>query len=231
MKIQNVPGSYPSILVHRSHFGQLAIGGAMIDTVYEDDSLEHTTPADMSAWMGSGGWNTRFDGKDHPPHLVALYAEGLRYTNGYGEDFEEDIVVNPICYAAVALRYPEERDYHNKLVRKAGQIIFYLQPRCFYFESSIAHNGVYDLKYAFDLVVNFRNSTNLHVEQEKLREQSDRLDVYAMRDWELIPKTRVPGNVRLHLQRTLELTRTTLDSQFGQGADFFKPKDNKDKKK
>ena len=87
MRNGNVPGVYPSILIHRSHNGQLAIGGAMINPIYEnDDEAEYRQAA-----PASGGWRTRFDGgsydywlSDLPCHMVAMYVEGLIYIYGGG---------------------------------------------------------------------------------------------------------------------------------------------------
>lgn len=75
MKKINDAGKHPSIFLHESSYGHLAIGGAMLTTVYEDDEwTEH-----HGARMMSGGWQTRFDkgspfGRPSfdPPTLVSM---------------------------------------------------------------------------------------------------------------------------------------------------------------
>lgn len=227
MFINNDPGLYPSVMIHRSHSGQLAIGGAMINRVHEDSGMAEV----FEAVPASGGWYTRFDGGsmgtrilDMPCDLVAMYVEGLIHIYGGGggdlglECDSVDVEINPSCYALVVYRWKERKDLMGKVVREAGERYVYLQSH-FSFTDRVANDGVYDLKEAHEVARTRGLSWDARYERRKHlgSEQSRR-----HRDWHLVAKKDVPGHIRQLLHRTIDSTRTSVDEQFGQGKKFFK---------
>ena len=192
----------------------------MINRIYEDENhteYDQATPA-------SGGWHTRFDGGSYydsrisalPCHLVAMHVEGLIYINGAGggdlgmecDSIDEEIL--PSCYALVVIRTGEEKDWANRVTQPAEDKYFYLYSR-FSFTSRVAHDGVYDLKDAFETV---RECHSVNSNPEMEWEQH--------RTWHLMPKGFVPSHVRQMLHRTVNTVRETVDNNFGQGKKFFK---------
>lgn len=227
MRKTNDCGDYPSVMLHRSHFGQLAIGGAMINRVYEDESWaehEQTKP-------GNGGWRTRFDRSTHkhlfsclPCHLVAMYAEGLQHFRNVSEgemgfvSCDVEVETRPICYAVVVFRLPERMNSMGMIVKKEAEVQYvYLQSN-FSFSHRIRHDGVYDLKEAYGIA---QRRCGYSEEEFTLRRYAD--DEWQIhRNWHLLPKTQVPGRIRQVLHRTISSVKTTVDENFGQGKSFFK---------
>ncbi len=207
MFLNNESGLYPSILLHRSNFGQLAIGGAMINRFWDDSSMGEAIPA-------SGGWITRFDGGssrrrilDLPCDMVAMYVEGLIHIYGAGGGdlgMECDSIDE------------ETAPWSFALVVSGGQYI-YLWSR-FSFSDRITNDGVYDLKEAYDI------ARGRGLSWEARRERRSSLHYYEfgnLREWYLVRKKQVPSHIRQILHRTINTVKTTVSEQFGQGKKFF----------
>jgi len=197
----------PKVLLSRSHFDQLAIGGAMMDC--DDPELEKV----FQVSPASGGWNTRFDqghSSDLPYNLVAMNINALIHITGGEDDWDEEIITEPSCYGLVVFRKKSDN----------GEIIenyIYLYSR-FGFVNRITKDGRHDLSEAHFVASRKGLSRN---ERSSRRKKLTLDESLRLRDWHMLPKKDVPGNVRQILHRTIDATRTTADNQFGQGKDFF----------
>lgn len=225
MRDTNDFGLYPSVMLHRSHFGQLAIGGAMINQIYATES----SAGYDQARPGDGGWRTRFDRRtdgrhsDLPCHLVAMYVEGLQHFRNMSEgemgfvSCDVEVETRPACYAIVMFRIPEQRNIMGKVVNKEEERYVYLRSN-FSFSHRIHHDGLYDLKEAFDTA---SRRTGYSEEEFTLRRYADD-EWYTHRNWHLVPKTQVPGRIRQVLHRTISSVKATVEENFGQGKSFFR---------
>jgi hypothetical protein len=217
MKNTNAPGLYPSILVHHSNYAQLAIGGAMINHVHEDEGMAECYEAKPL----SGGWHTRFDGgngnrvSDMPCHIVSMYVEGLINISGCEGAYDSETVIEPWCFAVVVFRSKEQKDYMSKVTKPAEEQYVYLFSG-FSFGDNVRHDGVYDLKEAFETA---RNRGSDHEATLKLRYEDKEWDSH--RSWRIIRKKHVPGRIRQILHRTVDQVESTVDNDFGQGKKFF----------
>ncbi len=205
MFTNNQAGEYPSVLFHRSHRGQLVIGGAMLNR-FENEGMEEASQAVPS----SGGWRTRFDGgtartgvQDLPCDLVAMYVEGLIHISGYEGAYDSEVEIEPSCYAVVVFRWMERKDI------KPREQTLYLQSH-FSFCDRVQHDGVYDMK----------NAVKVATQKGFQRDLNDRSG-FVSRRWHLVGKKNVPGHVRQVLHKTLKTVDQTVDDNFGQGKKFF----------
>jgi hypothetical protein len=225
MRKDNESGLYPSVILHRSHFGQLAIGGAMINRVYED---ENTAEYDQ-ARPGDGGWRTRFDRRtdgrhsELPCHLVAMYVEGRQHFRNQSEgemgfvSCDVEIETRPSCYAVAVFRVPEQTNVDGKIVNDFGEHYVYLRSN-FSFSHRVRHDGFYDLKEAFDVARNRKG----HNDEEWPFWETHGNEWQGDRNWHLVPKTHVPGRIRQILHKTVAEVDVTITDNFGQGKEFFK---------
>lgn len=211
----NESGIYPSIMVHRSNYGQLAVGGAMINRIHEDEEIAEV----FQTIPSSGGWTTRFDGGtlgcrilDLPCDIVAMYVEGLVYISGFEGAYDSEIKIEPSCYAVAVFRSKEQKDCMGKVVRPAEDRYVYLWS-AFNFADRIRHDGMYDLKNAFDTA---HNQGPIEYPRENTRAEWD-----SRRSWHLIPRRFVPGRVRQILHYTVSSVKEAVDDNFGQGKKFF----------
>lgn len=228
----------PTILLHRSHQSQIAIGGAMLTEL-------HNTDKDVdsgAAKPASGGWRTRFDGghlqrftgyrledEAHTCTLVAMHVEGLIHISGadYGEGFEcveERVEVGTSCYAVVVIRTGRVRDYRGKTIHEGETRYVYMCAR-FSFSDRIQHDGLYDLNEAYELACTERGLSRKNRFDRRWEPDFNR--AMCPRDWFLVSKKDVPGRVRQVLHRTIDTVRQTVENQFGQGADFFRTRPNR----
>ena len=194
MFTNNAPGLYPTVLVHRSHAGQLAIAGAVINRVEDNPELIEA----FEACPQSGGWRTRFDGGsrpglDLPCEIVAMYVEGLIHITGSEGAYDSWIVTEPQCFAVVHDQWTDER--------------VYLRSR-FSFVDRVVHDGVYDLADARAIV------NGIPVTERDLNSHS-------RRNWQVVRKSQVPGRVRQILHRAVRTANDIVNYNFGQGKDFF----------
>jgi hypothetical protein len=219
MRGNNTDGLYPSIFLHRAHRGQLAIGGAMINRLNSSEKLAEV----YEATPVSGGWRTRFEGgaprvgaQDLPVSLSVMYIEGLIHISGDEGGYDSEVEIQPSCYALVIYRWNERNDkpFLSGALGKLGVVAkeerVYLQSR-FSFVDRVQHDGVYDLKNAFDVA---RNKGPIPIQQRPH---------FKTRDWHLVPKTRVPGHVRTILHASAKAVDVVIDNNFGQGKKFFEP--------
>lgn len=214
-------GLYPTIVLHRSHVGKLAIGGAMLT------KLDYTEEYAAQATPSSGGWSTRFDGGtlynrhlDLPCNYVAMYVEGLIHIRGYEGAYDSETEIYPSCFAVVAFRFTEKTEEQvilGGVYTKTGQRIktqhVYLQSS-FGFTDRIRHDGLYDLKNAFE-IARWNGGRNL--------EQLDEDPLHrGRREWHLVSKAGVPGRIRQVLHRSLKHVDAVVTKGFGQGIELFK---------
>jgi hypothetical protein len=169
------------------------------------------------ATPASGGWRTRFEGgaprcgiQDLPVSLSVMYVEGLIHIHGFEEAWDSEVEIEPSCYALVIFRWNErdEKILPGRAVTKEERV--YLQSR-FSFVDRVQHDGVYDLKNAFDVA---RNKGPIPIQQRPH---------FKTRDWHTVPKTRVPGHVRTILHASAKTVDVVIDNNFGQGKKFFEP--------
>jgi hypothetical protein len=219
MRKNNDRGIYPAIMSHHSNYSQLAIGGVMLSRVHnneEEAKVYECTPS------GATGWRTRFDGGsffsalDMPCNLVAMYVEGQIKTWGDEGAYDSEVVVEPACYAVVVFRTREEKDFQGKVTREAKLEYVYLRSD-FNFGCRVCHDGVYDLKDAFETA---RKHGPIMTDYERA------LRIvplgFVERYWHLVGKTHVPSRIRQILHRTVKEVGNVVDSNFGQGSKFFK---------
>jgi hypothetical protein len=223
MKKINEPGTYPSVMVHHSSYSQLAIGGAMLTHFHKDAeeaSCYQCTPT------GSSGWRTRFDGgrgpniQDMPCNLAAMYVEGQ--INIWGDEgaYDSEEVVAPLCFAVVVFRSREEKDWSGKITREARDEYVYLWSHLG-FTSQVQHDGVYDMKNAFE-VARKGGPTMTFDERIARSREIGWDDAESEREWHLVGKSRVPGRIRQLLHRTVNETRRVVDRNFCQNSGFFR---------
>ncbi len=221
MRKTNDRGTYPSIMLHHSNYSQLAIGGAMLNRVHEDEGEAECSQCTPT---GGSGWRTRFDGGnrprslDMPCDLVAIYVEGQ--INIWGDEgaYDYEVVVHPLCYAVVVFRTKEEKDFRGRVTREAKQEYVYLWSG-FSFVDRVRHDGVYDLKNAFETA---RKGGSIETPEEHIARNREYGWQLQEREWHIIGKARVPGRIRQILHRTIKEVRNTVDFNFGQGSKFFK---------
>lgn len=198
----------PKVVLHRSHFHQLVIGGAMIDHGDPEFAQVH----EVSPTNGS--WKTRFDhGRDRSDldcDLMAMYVEGSCYIYGYEGAYDMDVKVDPQCYALVLFRH--------RVKGELKQLPVYLRSPLS-FASRITEDGFYDLGDAH-YVAQHRGNIDQDTRFECSRELTFE-DHSRRRDWRIVSKKWVPSHVRQHLHKAIEVVRMTIDSNFGQGKDFF----------
>lgn len=223
MRNTNERGTYPSIMLHHSNYSQLAIGGAMLNQVHEN---EEEAECYQCTPTGGSGWRTRFDGGtrpgplDMPCDLVAMYVEAQINISGCEGAYDSEEVVAPLCFAVAVFRTNEVKDYKGKVIREAKEEYVYLWSS-FSFINRIRHDGVYDLKEAFETA---RKGGPLMTQEERWQRPSSyngTLD-HAEHEWHIVDKKRVPGRIRQILHRTIGSVKETVDSNFGQGSKFFK---------
>ena len=223
MKKVNEEGLFPKVLVHRSSFSQLAVGGAMMDRVLEDGYEGESYRCRMS---GEGNWRTRFDGGDQHPSrildlpcdLLAMYAEGQMIVSGCEGAYDWEKLVHPSCYAVVVFR----RKMDKTVVEEYTYLRSHLD-----FTDRICHDGLYDLKNAFEVACN-RGPTMTRGERIARFQEIGWAEANFEREWHVINKARVPGRIRQVLHRTVSTVKETVDANFGQGKKFFQnPKTKK----
>lgn len=218
MRNTNERGTYPSIMLHHSNYSQLAIGGAMLNRVHEN---EEEAECYQCTPTGSSGWHTRFDGGsrpgplDMPCDLVAMYVEGQINISGFEGAYDSDVVVDPLCFAVVVFRTKEEKNFSGQVIREAREDYVYLWSH-FDFANRVRHDGVYDLKDAFDTAA--KGGPVLTMEERWARETP----YEAERNWHITGKKRVPGRIRQMLHKTVKEVSNVADNNFGQGSKFFK---------
>ncbi len=223
MRKTNDRGMYPLIMIHRSSYSQLAIGGAILTRVHED---EFQAECSQCTPTGCSGWHTRFDGGvrpgvlDMPCDLVAMYVEAQINISGYEGEYDSEEIVAPLCFAVAVFRTNEVKDYKGKVIREAKQEYVYLWSS-FSFVDRIRHDGVYDLKEAFETA---RKGGPLMTQEERWQRTSSYNGTFdhAEHGWHIIGKCRVPGRIRQILHRTVNTVKETVDGNFGQGSKFFK---------
>ncbi len=223
MRKTNEWGIYPTIMLHHSNYIQLAIGGAMLNRIHEN---EEEAECYQCTPTGSSGWHTRFDGGsrpgplDMPCDLVAIYLEGQMNISGFEGAYDSDVVVDPLCFAVVVFRSPEVKNYMGTVTRKSKQEYVYLWS-VFSFIDRIRHDGVYDLKEAFETA---RKGGPLMTQEERWQRPSSHNGTFdhTEREWHIIGKARVPGRIRQILHRTINSVKETVDGNFGQGSKFFR---------
>lgn len=212
-------GLYPTIVLHRSHVGQLAIGAAMLTRLgYYEQEADEATPS-------SGGWSTRFDGGtlyhrhlDLPCDYVAMYVEGLIHISGDEGAYDSETEVYPSCYSVVAFRYTEktEEKVLGGTLTKVGPRIkteyFYLRSH-FDFIDRVRHDGLYDLKNAFEIARMSGGRILEQLEDDPMQR--------GRREWHLVPKTSVPGRIRQILHKSIDHVDVVVTRGFGQGKEFF----------
>lgn len=210
-------------MIHRSSYSQLAIGGGMLTRVHED---ENEAECSQCTPTGYTGWHTRFDGGvrpgilDMPCDLVAMYVEAQINISGCEGAYDSEEVVAPLCFAVAVFRTPEVKNYFGKVVREAKEEYVYLWSS-FSFINRIRHDGVYDLKEAFETA---RKGGPLMTQEERWQRPSSyngTLD-HAECEWHILRKKHVPGRIRQILHCTINSVKETVDSNFGQGSKFFK---------